>query len=80
MIPNFAFTTFPAFRDESELHLPSGTDTPVRRRASRTRAAGTGADAGYPFGPEVALPFFVAFLRTGHVRPLGLRMARGRRP
>jgi len=77
MIPNFSLTTFPALCDESGLHLPSGADAPVRRLV---RVADTGTDAGYPFGADVALPAFTGLLQASHVQPLGLRLARVRRP
>jgi len=77
MIPNFALTAFPTFKDESALRLPSGADVPVARPAA---AAGAVAYSSYAYGPDVPLPSFTGFLQAGHVKPLGLRLARGRQP
>ena len=70
MIPHFALSTFPAFKDDS-LRLPSGADLPVSRPATVASVV-TRSGYGYVFGPDI--------VQAGYLRPLRPRLIRFRRP
>ena len=71
MIPHFALSAFPAFKNDS-VRLPSGADLPVSRPATvASSVILPGYRYGYVFGPDI--------VRAGYLRPLRPRLARLRR-